>query len=247
MNENLRHDIPKLHLRVADEIGLSVVNGRIRPGELLPTEAQLCTSMGVSRTAVREAVRGLVAKGLLESRAKLGTRVRSQEFWSHMDPDVLRWRLKCTGTAAYLQKMFELRRAVEPQAARIAARNAAPEDVQRIRRHFDAMVAAGDDNSAWVVADLAFHKAIYLATHNEFFWPIGQFFEIGLREMFSIAAQGSHRPRAVEEHRALLDGIVAANEEAAEAATLILLGNAADDIDLIRKHSRERSAVSLSR
>lgn len=230
----MRHDSFKLHLRVADQIGLAIVGGQYAPGAVLPSEASLCETLGVSRTAVREAVRGLIAKGLLESRAKLGTRVRPAEFWSHMDPDVLKWRLELTETSSYLQKMFDLRRAVEPAASAIAAANARPEDHARISKRFDAMVAAGDDDAAWVAADLQFHKAIYLATHNEFFWPIGQLFEIGLKEMFTIAARGSHRARAIREHRALRDAILEARPEDARAAALALLGNAEDDIRLIR-------------
>jgi DNA-binding FadR family transcriptional regulator len=235
MNQDPQHHTFKLHLRLADRIGLEILRGTFEPGDALPTEARLCESYGVSRTAVREAVRGLIAKGLLESKSKVGTRVRRQEFWSHMDPDVLRWRLALTDTSTYVRKMFELRQAVEPAAAASAAENACEGDHFRLSAAFEAMVAAGDDDAAWVDADLAFHKAIYLATHNEFFWPIGQLFEIGLREMFAIAAQGSHRPRALVEHRALLEAILSGDPSSARAATEALIGNAADDIDLIRR------------
>jgi DNA-binding FadR family transcriptional regulator len=231
----------KLHVRVADQLGLAIVRGDFAPGQTLPPELQLCEMLGVSRTAMREAVRGLVAKGLIDSKPKRGTRVRDPAHWNHLDPDVLRWRVDVTDTETYLKKMFQLRRATEPEACALAALEATDEDHARLERDFQAMVDAGSDNAAWVEADLAFHKSIYLATHNEFFWPIGQLFSFGLRQMFAIAAQGSHRPRAVVEHRDVLEAILARKPDLARAAALTLLGNATTDIDRIR-HAPESPA-----
>jgi DNA-binding FadR family transcriptional regulator len=190
--------------------------------------------LGVSRTAMREAVRGLVAKGLIDSKPKRGTRVRHPTHWNHLDPDVLRWRVEVTDTETYLKKMFQIRHATEPEASALAALEATDEDHTRLKADFQAMVDAGDDNDAWVEADLRFHRSIYLATHNEFFWPIGQLFGFGLRQMFAIAAQGSHRARAVIEHRDVLEAILARKPDLARAASLTLLGNATSDIDRIR-------------
>jgi DNA-binding FadR family transcriptional regulator len=224
----------KLHSRVADQLGLAVVRGDFKPGETLPPELQLCEMLGVSRTAMREAVRGLVAKGLIDSKPKRGTRVRHPIHWNHLDPDVLRWRVDVTDTETYLKKMFQIRHATEPEASALAAVEATDEDHTRLKADFQAMVDAGDDNDAWVEADLRFHRSIYLATHNEFFWPIGQLFGFGLRQMFAIAAQGSHRARAVIEHRDVLEAILARKPDLARAASLTLLGNATSDIDRIR-------------
>ncbi len=224
----------KIHLRVADQLGLAIVRGEYPPGASLPPELRLCEMLGVSRTAMREAIRGLIAKGLIESRPKFGTRVRAVELWNHLDPDVLRWRLEVTDTEAYLRKMFELRRATEPAASAIAAENADEEDKQRLTEAFQAMVDAGSDNARFVTGDLAFHRAIYLATHNEFFWPLGQLFSFALKEMFRIAALGSHRPRAIVEHHDLLKAIVEHKPELARAAAMTLLGNAVTDIERIR-------------
>ena len=232
----------KIHMRVADQLGLSVVRGDYSPGAVIPTEAVLCETFAVSRTAVREAIRGLIAKGLVESRSKIGTRVRQPEYWNHMDPDVLKWRLAVSETGSYLQKMFNLRGAVEPAASALAAEAATSEDHRRIDEAFRAMVAAGADDGLWVDADIAFHKAIYIATQNEFFWPIGQLFEIGLREMFMIAAKGSHRARAIKEHGELRDAIIAGDAARARKATFVLLGNAEDDIRRIRSMDQRQSA-----
>lgn len=221
-------------MRVGDQLGLAIVRGDFRPRESLPPELQLCEMLGVSRTAMREAIRGLVAKGLIESRPKRGTQVRDPEFWNHLDPDVLRWRVETTDTDTYLKKMFQLRRATEPAAAALAAMEAQPADHAILTANFQAMVDAGADNVRWVEADLAFHKSIYLATHNEFFWPIGLLFSFGLRQMFELAAQGQHRPRAIIEHGDLLRAIVDRKPDLARAAATTLIGNATTDVDKIR-------------
>ena len=96
------------------------------------------------------------------------------------------------------------------------------------------MVDAGSDNARFVEGDLAFHQAIYLATHNEFFWPLAQLFGVSLKQMFHIAATGSHRPRAIVEHNDVLRAIVEHKPELARAAAITLLGNAVEDIRLIR-------------
>lgn len=234
--------IRHIHLRLGDQLGLAIVRGELPQGELLPSEFKLCEMLGVSRTAMREAIRGLVAKGLVESRSKIGTRVRPAEHWNHLDPDVLRWQLEATDTDTYLRKMFQLRLATEPAAAAIAAQFAKPADRERIRTAFEAMVAAGADNRLWVEADLEFHRAIYLATQNEFFWPIGQLFNLALKEMFTIAARGSHRPRAIAEHRDLMQAIVNGQPELARSLSLNMVENAAGDIVRIRSAAGETTS-----
>jgi DNA-binding FadR family transcriptional regulator len=241
--ETLGNQSLKIHLRVADQLGLAILRGDFPPGDVLPPERKLCEMLGVSRTAMREAIRGLIAKGLIDSRPKTGTRVRHPEYWNHLDVDVLRWQVDVSDTEAYLKKMFQLRHATEPAASAIAAENADQHDRARLESAFNAMVAAGSDNALWVEADLVFHKSIYLATHNEFFWPIGQLFSVALKEMFRIAAMGSHRPRAIVEHGDLLRAIMERKPDLARSAALTLVANAANDISSIRASAR-RTALS---
>ncbi len=215
-----------------------MVGGGYAAGQLLPTEPQLCEKYGVSRTALREAIRSLVAKGLIETRPRTGTRVRPPSTWANLDPDVIKWRLATTDTETYLSKMFHLRMATEPMACELAARHGTADMHKVIRQAFLEMAEAGDDNEMWVKADIAFHKAIYFATSNEFFWPLGEILEFGLVPMFTIAAQGSHRPRAVEEHRRLCDAILARDVAGSRRASLEMLENAASDIDRIRTTGR---------
>lgn len=222
-----------VHSQIADRIGLSIVRGDIVPGDPLPSELRICEMLDVSRTVVREAIRTLTGKGLVESRAKSGTKVRRPEQWNQLDPDVLRWQLETADTDAYLAKLFQLRYAVEPAAAALAAAAATAQDIAGIRAGLDGMAAATDTES-FVVADIAFHQGIYFATHNEFFWPIAQMFEITLRQSFAIASTGDHRPRALAEHGAVLDAIIAHDAEGAHAATIVLLRHSVDDLVKIR-------------
>jgi DNA-binding FadR family transcriptional regulator len=225
--------VRNVHSQVADRIGISIVRGDIAAGETLPPEMQICEMIDVSRTVVREAIRTLTGKGLVESRPKSGTRVRPPQQWNQLDPDVLRWRLETSDMDSYLTKLFQLRCAVEPAAAALAAIRAEEEDIARIRAGYEGMAAAKIDEK-FVAADIAFHQGIYFATRNEFFWPIAQMFEITLRQSFTIAAPGSHRARALVEHRAVLDAIATRNAEAAREATDVLLKHSADDLVRIR-------------
>jgi DNA-binding FadR family transcriptional regulator len=236
--------VRNVHSQIADRIGMSIVRGDIVPGDSLPSEMRICEMLDVSRTVVREAIRTLTGKGLVESRAKSGTRVRSPERWNQLDPDVLRWQLEVSDTDTYLAKLFQLRYAVEPSAAALAAAVAGPQDVARIKAGLDGMAAATDTES-FVVADIAFHQGIYFATHNEFFWPIAQMFEITLRQSFAIASTGDHRPRALAEHGAVLDAIAAHDAEAARATTIVLLRNSTDDLVKIRGSDPFRQTLSV--
>ena len=222
-----------IHTQIADRIGASIIRGEIAPGDPLPSEMRICEMLSVSRTAVREAIRLLTGKGLVESRAKSGTRVRSPEQWHHFDPDVLRWRLGATDIDTYLAKLFELRLAVEPSASALAAVAANDDAKIRLRAAWQAMADA-ESTEAYVAADIDFHVTIYSATGNEFFWSVAQMFEVALRQSFTIAAPGEHRPRSLAEHRAVMEHIVAGDAEGARAATMQLMHNSAADIARIR-------------
>jgi DNA-binding FadR family transcriptional regulator len=218
-----------LQAQVAEQIGMGIIRGEVRPGEPIPSEMRLCEMLDVSRTVVREAIRLLSGKGLVEARPKSGTRVRPPEAWNQLDPDVLRWQFDAADLEVYLAKLFQLRSAVEPAAAACAALAATEQDVASIRMAADAMAVA-DNDEAWVTADIAFHRAIHLATRNEFFWPIAQMFAVVLRRSFTLAAPGHHRPRSIAEHRRVLDAIAVRDPQAAREAMALLIGHSAGDL-----------------
>src|SRR5258708_37727582 len=163
MFENSSAIVRNVHSQVADRIGISIVRGDIVAGDTLPSEMQLCELIDVSRTVVREAIRTLTGKGLVESRTKSGTRVRPPQQWNQLDPDVLRWRLETADTDSYLAKLFQLRCAVEPAAAALAATQAGRGDLALIRAGYEGMEAA-KVNEQFVAADAAVHQWNYFAT-----------------------------------------------------------------------------------
>jgi DNA-binding FadR family transcriptional regulator len=199
-----------VHSQVADRIGALIVRGDVLPGDPLPSEVKICEMLDVSRTVVREAIRTLTGKGLVESRAKSGTRVRPREQWNQLDVDVLRWQLEHADVDSYLAKIFQLRNAMEPTAAALAATAATDEDRAELRRAWEAMVAARD-NDAFVNADIAFTSTQYRQPH-EFSGRSPRCSRQSLREL-PPAALGDTPPARFEEHRAAAVAIEAGDAE----------------------------------
>ena len=129
----------RIHGTIARDIGIRIVSGIHQPGEVLDGEVAASDQLHVSRTAYREAVRILAAKGLVESRPKTGTRVSARSKWQLLDPDVLSWLFEYEPDDAMLAGLFELRKIVEPQAAALAAERRTSEDLERMRRALEAM------------------------------------------------------------------------------------------------------------
>ncbi|MFT4123440.1 MAG: FadR/GntR family transcriptional regulator [Microbacteriaceae bacterium] len=151
---------------VIDAIGRQIISGRYRPGDLLPREAELTAEHEVSRTSVREAMRVLAAKGLVDIRQKVGTRVRPQDLWNVFDTDILRWHSDVGLGEVIMRDLVEVRQIMEPAAARLAAGRAGMTDLRRISDALRAMDASTGSVDAYAHADVEFHLAVYGATHN---------------------------------------------------------------------------------
>lgn len=152
--------------RVINAVGSQIVGGRFAPGDVLPTEAELTAEHKVSRTPVREAMRVLAAKGMVEFRRKLGTRVRPREQWNVFDADILRWHHEQGLGEGLLIDLVETRQLLEPAAARLAAARATMEDLGRIERAVLAMTDRDGGLAGYALADVEFHLAVYAASHN---------------------------------------------------------------------------------
>ena len=219
-----------LNERVTRKIGLRILDGTYPPGDTIPSEMDFCVELGVSRTALREAIKFLFSKGLVTPRVKVGTIVNPRRQWNFFDPTVLEWLLEVGDIGPFLIKLWALRKAVEPVAAALAAQNATFEDFEALHRSLQAMVEAAEDEDAWVRADLRFHQAIYAATGNEFFWPVGRLlapaFAAGLRVTLSV----QHQQRCIPEHRAVHDAILARDPVRAHAAVVELMMTSEADL-----------------
>ena len=162
-----------VHGRLVEQIGRRILGGELAPGAMLPREAELVRELGISRTAVREAIKVLAAKGLVESRQRLGMRVRPARAWNLLDPDVLAWQSASDPSPELIEHMVELRRMIEPAAARLAATRHSAEELAAISTALAGMTAAVDDPLAYYHADLAFHRAVFAASGNPFVDRLG--------------------------------------------------------------------------
>ncbi|MDQ0471957.1 FadR/GntR family transcriptional regulator [Labrys wisconsinensis] len=157
----------KVHDSVVRTIGAWVLGGRYAPGETLPREEDLVAALGVSRTSVREAVKVLSAKGLVETRPRIGARIRPREHWRLLDPAVLSWHPNLTRDVELVTSLVEARRIIEPAAAELAARRGTAADLAVIEDAYLAMERSiPDDLAACCEADLAFHRGVIAASHN---------------------------------------------------------------------------------
>src|SRR5665811_580148 len=111
--------IKNVHGNTVDHLGEAIVAGRYAAGASIPPEPILGEQLGVSRTVIREAVKSLIAKGLVTTGPKVGTRVLSEEHWNWFDPDVIAWQAKAGLTPEFLRDLQDLRRVVEPAAVRL--------------------------------------------------------------------------------------------------------------------------------
>src|SRR6266545_7043572 len=151
-----------LHHAVAEDIGARILRGEFAPGTLLPNEAEWCQAYKVSRTAVREAIRMLAAKGLVASRPKIGSRVEPRERWNLLDRDVLSWYGSVPDRKRFLVSVQQMRYIFEPEAAALAAENRTPEQLAQIETACREMGEASSLQSR-TKADVRFHLAILRA------------------------------------------------------------------------------------
>jgi DNA-binding FadR family transcriptional regulator len=158
----------RIHGAIARDVGLAIVSGRHRPGHLLEGEVEASLRLRISRTAYREAVRILAAKGLVHSRPRVGTRVSAVEDWHLLDPDVLSWAFSAEPESEVLHGLFELRSIVEPAAAALAATRRKQKHLDSMRTALDAMARHTLAAEAGRIADQQFHAALLTATSNPF-------------------------------------------------------------------------------
>jgi GntR family transcriptional regulator, galactonate operon transcriptional repressor len=212
-----------LHGAVVHEIGVRIVDGELKPGDTLPDNG-LLDDAAVSRTVVREAIKVLAAKGLVESRPKVGTRVRQRRDWNLLDPDVLAWQIEAGPDARFLEQALELRRMIEPAAARLAAARASDAQIAALYEAYEEMAAAGDDLDTFMAPDLRFHSLLLEACGNELLEHMSEIFTAVLRTVFAYSSSSSRSyPRAARRHRAIAKAIEARDPNAAEQAVLRLI------------------------
>jgi len=153
---------------LATEIGRRIVSGRYASGTLLPPEAELLVEFDVSRPSLREAIKLLESKGMLQARQRRGTTVTSRNHWNMLDAQVLGWIAQSNADPDFLIRLTELRMIVEPGASRLAARDASEAAVATLEAALQRMLGSVDNNQAYLQADHDFHLALMAASGNEY-------------------------------------------------------------------------------
>lgn len=159
---------PSLSTQVSRKLGRRIVALNYKPGQLIEKEDELAEQYHVSRSVIREAVKTLVSKGLLEVRQGIGTKVRPREYWGLLDDEVLAWHQSAPLNTQFLQHLIEIRLVFEPKAARWAAERAGVQQVAEIQAAFKRMEDEKGSVEEFVVADALFHCSILRAAQNEF-------------------------------------------------------------------------------
>ena len=222
-----------LHGQTVETLAARILSGEWREGMVLDLPA-LREELDISLTALREALKVLAAKGMIGARQKHGTFVQPRENWQLLDADVMRWQTTARGNAGLLDELAEVRAVVEPAAARMAAERATAEDLAALESALDAMVPA-PDLEASVEADLAFHRSLLAAAHNNFLLQIERVIAIGLAERDKLVHSAGPTDDPVPSHRRVLDAIAAHDPSGAETAMLDLLVKSAADAGRVRK------------
>jgi DNA-binding FadR family transcriptional regulator len=214
---------------VASDLGIAIVTGAYSKDNPFPIEGELCKQFGVSRSVLREAVKMLTAKGLLGARPRQGTFVQPEDSWNLLDPDVMRWLLERKVSLDLLIEFNEIRRAIEPAAAALAARFAGAKGNAAIAKAIARMQAAERGEDDPLASDIAFHVAVLNASGNRFYSQMSELTETTLRFSIGITNKSKGvRQASVEDHKRVADAILAGDVPGAEAAMRVMIEEVLD-------------------
>lgn len=236
MAEDARKDGGKtlrIHQAIARKIGTAILSGEYQPGDTLVGEIEQSLAMGVSRTPYREAIRTLVAKGLLESRPKAGTHVTPRERWNLLDPDVLAWTFTGKPNEEFIRDLFELRRLLEPAAAGYAAERRTNDQLYQMNTALTDMRKHTLATAPGQAADRQFHRLILAASGNLALASLASSVGAAVQWTTHYKQKASASPRdPLPEHERVFDAIMTADAAKARAAMNELLDLALDDMQV---------------
>jgi DNA-binding FadR family transcriptional regulator len=224
----IRHE--RLYEQVTRALALRILGGTLSPDSVRNTEAELCRDLGVSRTVLREAVKVLAAKGLVEVRPKTGMRIKPRSEWTLIDRDVMAWQAEIGFSEDYVRNLFQVRLMLEPPTALAAAANATQEDLDGIREAFGRMERELDDFSAYVEDDCDFHDRISRATHNDYLIQINRIILDAVRGAQSLFQKERGPAKyALDLHKDVCEAILHRDLEWAKSAMTRLIHEAEKD------------------
>ncbi|MGB5446655.1 MAG: FadR/GntR family transcriptional regulator [Psychromonas sp.] len=229
----LENSSRRIHVQIARLIACKILSGELKENQKLPSEMELCDLFGVSRTALRESTKLLSAKGLIESKPKVGTRVLPRSNWHFLDSQLLDWIEDIEDTQPFLAQFLGLRKAIEPEACALAAINATLEQRKTLSRLFQKMTLAAKnfDYKAWGVNDHQFHQMVFLSTGNQFYIPFGHILETIFKQFIDRSSEGGRF--CLAEHQAIYDAIMIGNATQARIASQRLLDDENQKLALV--------------
>lgn len=228
---------------IAREIGMEIVSGGFKSGDVLDGEIETSGRLRISRAAYREAVRILAAKGLVKALRKVGTRVNPRGEWHLLDPDVLEWIFESEPDDDLLANLFELRRMVEPEAAALAAFRRTDSDLQAMAEALRGMTRHSLASNAGRMADQAFHAALLRATGNAFVASLTA--GVGAAVTWTTIYKGHHSQRlrdSVPDHQRVYDAIARRDAHGARAAMADLVELALHDTTEARRRGAKKAS-----
>lgn len=240
--DSVRGKSLRIHGTIARNIGIRIVSGQHQPGEILDGEVSASDQLHVSRTAYREAVRILAAKGLVESRPKTGTRVSERSKWHLLDPDVLSWLFEFEPDEGMLASLFELRKVVEPEAAALAAERRTAAHLDRMSRALDGMGRHTLGTEEGRAADQDFHAALLDASGNPFLTTLTSSVSAAVTWTTVFKQRIDPLPRdPVPDHKHVYDAVAAGDAAAAHRAMMKLVEMAFEDTTRARDRGTRRA------
>lgn len=209
------------HSFVVNELGKSIVSGELEPGTLLPNDAELSARFGVSRTVLRESMKTLAAKRLIEPKAKVGTRILEESQWNYFDADVLGWRCEAGIDSRLIYEIAEIRLALEPAAAAAAARRATPNEIEALRTIAAKFNDLNHSRESIAKVDLEFHLAVAKLSGNPFMRSASALIEAALVISFKLSSPAASSETIAEisdNHMEIVNRIEAGDEVGAADA-----------------------------
>lgn len=214
------------HEQIVRALAQDILTGRLAPGEKLPLEADLLERFGVSRTALREGLKTLAAKGFLSVKTRVGTRVTEPVHWNYFDKEVLTWQVSGGMDADFRRQLAEVRRAVEPAAAALAAQRRTAKDLAEMRAAVQAMRIEERSEYAFAQADLALHLIIGAASQNPMMRSLASVIETALLEVFTLSPPTRNlklHGETVDAHERIVDCIEARDGSGAAEAMIAVI------------------------
>jgi DNA-binding FadR family transcriptional regulator len=234
------------HDRIAAILGTEILQGLHRAGDNMPPEPDLIRRFRVSRTVMREVTKTLAAKGFVVSKTRIGTRVRDPVHWNFFDADVLAWRVRLGLDDDFLGSLTEIRLALEPAAAALAAQRRTTGDLARLRDCLDEMARAGHTRGSFAQADLAFHLAVGVATGNPLMRSASGVIDAALVASFTHSSPidaGTHLEAAIRGHAAIVNAIEARDRQAASEAMRAVIDQGVRRIAATRRRRPRRQSA----